>query len=291
MVRAMVTGARGMLGTALCLAVPPGVELAAVDLGDGDLSQPGVAQNLVSLHGPDVVIHCAAWADVDGCTRDPGRAMAHNAGATALLTEACKAKGTRLVYMSTDYVFPGTLGRPYREHDCVGPLNSYGESKLLGEHSVAGLPDHCIVRTQWLYGPSGKNFVATIVNAARSRSELKVVADEYGSPTLTTDLAPAIWAAAVGSVSGVLHLTGLGVCSWFQLARLAVRAAGLPTHITPISSRDWGSITQRPRFAPLANDRWVGLGEAPLRPWQDAVAGYARTCAGERIPAGPGSST
>lgn len=280
MARVMVTGARGMLGGAVCLAAPPSVAVVPVDINDGDLSQPGVATELVSEHSPDVVVHCAAWTDVDGCTRDPDRAMTHNAVATELLAQACMARGNRLVYISTDYVFPGTLGRAYREHDPVGPLNPYGESKLRGEQSVARLRDHCIVRTQWLYGPAGKNFVATILRAAQSRAELRVVADEYGSPTLTTDLASALWIVAADDVTGVLHLTGQGICSWFQLARLAVREAGLTTRVCPISSADWGSVTSRPRYAPLANDRWADLGHPLLRPWQEAVAWYVRSTIG-----------
>lgn len=281
MAHVMVTGARGMLGDAVCRAAPSGTHLVPVDIDDGDLSQPGVAADLVSRHRPDIIIHCAAWTDVDGCTRDPHRAMVHNAGATELLAQACTADGKRLVYISTDYVFSGTLGRPYHEYDRVGPLNPYGESKLLGEQSVARLPDYCIVRTQWLYGPAGKNFVATILKAAQSRAELRVVADEYGSPTLTTDLASALWIVATSDVTGVVHLTGQGICSWFQLARLAVREAGLTTRVCPISSADWGSVTSRPHYAPLANDRWTDLGLPPLRPWQEAVAWYVHSAIGD----------
>jgi dTDP-4-dehydrorhamnose reductase len=270
-----------MLGTALRAQAPPGVETVAVDLEEGDLSLAGVAERLVAQHRPATVIHCAAWADVDGCTRDPDRAMRHNAHATELLAAACVAHGARLVYISTDYVFAGDAGRPYREMDAPRPLSVYGQSKLSGEGAAAAVPDHLIVRTQWLYGPAGRNFVATIVNAARARAELKVVADEFGSPTYTADLAPALWEAANTGVTGTLHLTGSGVCSWFQLARHAIEVAGLRTVLHPVSSADWGSSTRRPKFSPLSNGRCRSLGLPALRPWPEAVREYVTTHLGD----------
>lgn len=277
MVHVLITGARGMLGTALMSSVPPGVRATGFDLVDGDLTDPGVADSIVREHPAQVVIHCAALTDVDGCTRAPERAMLVNGAATANVARACAREGTRLVYISTDYVFAGDLQRAYTEADEPRPLNPYGESKLAGERATSTLPDHLIVRTQWMYGPAGKNFVATIVNAARSRPSLRVVADEWGSPTYGPDLARGLWQVATDStVTGVLHLTNSGVCSWHELALQAVAAAGLHTPVTPISAVEWGSPTVRPRYSPLANLRWPTLGKAPLRPWQEAVEEYVR---------------
>ena len=275
MVWALVTGARGMLGTALLSTAPETVAPTGVDLEDGDLSQPEVGGGLLLRYQPQVVIHCAAMTDVDGCTREPERAMLHNGTATRRLAEACAAVGARLLYISTDYVFPGDLGRPYVETDEPRPLNPYGESKLAGERAVAELRDHVIVRTQWLYGPGGRNFIATIVKAARPRNTLRVVSDEFGSPTYVRDLAPALWRAALAEVRGILHVTNSGVCCWADLARLAVAAAGLDVTVEPITAAEWGSITVRPRYSPLANRRWVEeLGYPPLRPWQEPVTEY-----------------
>jgi dTDP-4-dehydrorhamnose reductase len=274
MTRVLVTGARGMLGTALLAQAPPGTEVVGVDLPDGDLSVPGVAEALLRAHQPRVALHCAAWTDVDGCTADPEQALLHNGHATGLLAAACQTAGVRLLYISTDYVFPGDAGRPYVETDVPRPLNPYGLSKLAGEQAVATLADHVVVRTQWLYGPRGKSFVHTIVNAARTRPALRVVANEFGSPTYVPDLAAALWEAALSRVTGVIHLTNAGVCSWYELAREALRAAGLSVTVEPLSAADWPSPTRRPHFSPLASPRWTGLGHCPLRPWQAAVAEY-----------------
>jgi dTDP-4-dehydrorhamnose reductase len=202
--------------------------------------------------------------------------MLVNGTATANVAAACQRHGARLIYISTDYVFAGDLGRPYAENDEPRPLNPYGESKLGGERATAALPDHLIVRTQWLYGPRGKNFVSTIVNAARNRPSLRVVADEWGSPTYVPDLAQALWEVAVAEITGILHVTNSGVCSWHELAALALAAAGLKTPLEAISAADWPSPTIRPKYSPLGNARWLELGHAPLRPWQEAVTEYVQ---------------
>lgn len=277
MTRVLVTGAGGMLGTALLAQAPPGTEVVGVDLPDGDLSAPGVADSLLRAHQPRVVLHCAAWTDVDGCTADPQRALLQNGHATALLAAACGTAGVRLLYISTDYVFSGDAGRPYVETDVPRPLNPYGLSKLAGEQAAATLADYLVVRTQWLYGPRGKNFVHTIVNAARTRPALRVVANEFGSPTYVPDLAVALWEAALSKVTGFVHLTNTGVCSWYEFAREALRAAGLDVAVEPLAAADWPSPTRRPHFSPLASPRWTGLGHRPLRPWQAAVAEYVES--------------
>lgn len=273
----LITGARGMLGTALLSCAPGSVRPIGVDLPDGDLTHAAAAEALIARHEPQVVIHCAAMTDVDWCTREPGRAKLVNGTATANVALACRRHGARLIYISTDYVFAGDLGRPYAENDEPRPLNAYGESKLAGERAAAELPDHLIVRTQWLYGPAGKNFVATIVLAARSHPSLRVVADEWGSPTFVPDLARALWQAATSDLTGIVHITNSGVCSWHQLAVAALQAAGLTTPLEPIPAAEWGSPTVRPKYSPLANERWLELGHEPLRPWQEAVAEYVST--------------
>ncbi|MCE5239032.1 dTDP-4-dehydrorhamnose reductase [bacterium] len=282
--RVLITGARGMLGTELLLRRPPGWTVIGVDIEDGDLTDAAAALRLMSAHEPQVVIHCAAWADVDGCTRDPARAMLLNAGATANVTAACRRVGARLITLSTDYVFAGDLDRAYVEDDTPRPLNPYGESKLAGERAAAALPDHLIVRTQWLYGPAGKNFVATIVRAARTHDKLRVVADEWGSPTYTRDLAEGLWRLAPTATTGIVHLTNSGVCSWHDLAVRATRLAGIAVEIEPISSSEWNSPTVRPHYSPLDNRRWRELGWEPLRPWTEAVEEFVREHLAEAPP-------
>jgi dTDP-4-dehydrorhamnose reductase len=281
MLRVLITGASGMLGRALLACAPPEVQPAGVGSAEGDLTEPQAAVALLTRYQPHAVIHCAAWTDVEGCTRDPARAMLVNGAATANVAQACGRHHARLIYLSTDYVFVGDLGRAYVETDNPRPLNAYGESKLAGERVAAELADHLIVRTQWLYGPGGKNFVATIVKAARQRPALRVVADEWGSPTYVLDLAQALWRVAAMDLTGVLHLTNSGVCTWHELASAALAAAGLPTVVEPISAAEWASPTVRPKYSPLANARWLALGQRPLRPWQQAVTEYVQGCLSE----------
>jgi len=274
--RVLITGARGMLGTEVLSRHPADHAAIGVDLAEGDLSDAAQAMRVVAAHEPQTVIHCAAWTDVDGCTRDPARAMLLNGEATRNVAAACGAVGARLIALSTDYVFAGDLGRAYVEDDATHPLNPYGESKLAGERAAAELAEHVIVRTQWLYGPAGKNFVATIVRAARTRPQLRVVADQYGSPTYARDLADGLWQLVATPVTGIVHLTNSGICSWHELAVHAIRAAGLDTEVLPIPSSEWPSETTRPAYSPLENRRWRELGLAPLRPWQEAVEEYVR---------------
>lgn len=272
--RVMITGAAGMLGSAVMRSAPATVEAVGVDLAEGDLTLPETALALVADLRPQVVIHCAAWTDVDGCTREPERARQINGQATCKLSGACRQFGVRLIYISTDYVFAGDLGRPYREDDPPRPLNPYGESKLKGEVATAKVADHLIVRTQWLFGPGGKNFVQTIVNAARSRPALRVVADEWGSPTYTADLAAALWQVHDQPVTGIVHVTNKGICCWADLAEQALAAAGLSVPVERINSADWPSPTVRPAYSPLGGERWRTLGLPPLRPWAEAVGEY-----------------
>ena len=274
----VVTGAAGMLGSALMDLTPASVAAVGVDLVDGDLSILDGARSTLAPARPTVVIHCAAYTDVEGCTQQPARAHQHNAIATGNVAQVCAEMGARLLYISTDYVFDGTKGAPYNEDDQPRPLNAYGESKLAGERATQQLVDNSlIVRTQWLFGPGGKNFVDAIVTKARQEEEVRVVADEYGSPTYTHDLAGALWKLALADVHGIVHVTNSGYCSWAQLARCALDAAGLEAvAVEEISRDDWPSPTRRPRFAVLDNRRWQQLGFIPLRPWQEAVGEYIR---------------
>jgi len=247
-----------------------------VTRADGDLTDQTATERVFAQHAPDTVIHCAAYADVDGCTRDPQRAWSDNAEATAVVARECALHGCRLVFVSTDYVFSGTKPEPYGVDDVPDPVNPYGESKLAGERAVAELlADYLIVRTQWLYGPGGRNFISSVCERARSGQPMRVVADEYGSPTYTSDLATALWEAAISRLRGIVHVTNSGTCSRLELAQFALRAAGLgDTQIEPIKSSEWPSPTVRPLHAILDNSRWVLAGHAGLRPWQPAVADF-----------------
>lgn len=273
----VITGGRGMLGSALVASAPGEAQAIAVDIEDGDITKLHEARRVVCSRDPAAVIHCAAYADVDGCTRDPHRAFAVNARGTANIAIACQECDCYLIAISTDYVFDGKKGAPYDESDEPNPLNPYGESKLRGEQFARESHDKLlVVRTQWLYGPNGKNFVATIVNKGRELGRLRVVADEFGSPTYTKDLAARLWELVAMRPTGTLHCTNSGICTWANLARTALAAAGESgVEVEHISHRDWQSPTVRPEYSPLVSARLGELGLPPLRPWEQAVAQYA----------------
>ena len=275
--RVVVTGAAGMLGSAVMDLAPPDCEAVGVDIAEGDITRPHEARGAIQPHDPFAVIHCAAFTDVDGCTRDPETAYRVNARGTANVAVACQECDCRLIILSTDYVFDGEKGAPYDESDEPHPLSPYGESKLLGEVYAQESHDKLlIVRTQWLFGPGGKSFVRTIVNAGRERGELRVVADEYGSPTYARDLAARLWELVGLEATGVLHCANDGICTWADLARAALRAAGAEhVEVHDIPRDEWDSPTRRPRYSPLVSARLGELDLAPLRPWQEAVAEYA----------------
>ena len=274
----IVTGAAGMLGSALMALAPKSVRAVGVDISDGDLSTQQGIQSALGPYIPEVVIHCAGYTDVDGATNQPELADRHNAVATEKVARFCAERGAKLIYISSDYVFDGTKGEPYTEEDAPNPVNAYGESKLGGERAAQQIaPDHLIVRTQWMFGLLGRNFVEAIIRRGRDGGKLRVVTDEIASPTYSQDLASALWQVVARPVSGILHITNSGYCSRAELARAALEAAGLKDMpIIEITSADWDSPTQRPAFSVLDNRRWQQLGFTPLRPWQEAVGEYVR---------------
>jgi len=265
-----------MLGHKVCERAPAWASVAFLTRDDGDLSVREQARRALEAADAEIIIHCAAYTDVDGCTREPERAWASNAIATENVADGAAALEARLLYISTDYVFEGTRAEPYLEDDEPAPLTVYGESKLAGERAIAAtLPDHLIVRTQWLYGPDGKNFVASILKAARSRKRLEVVHDERGCPTYAPDLADALWRLLATEATGIVHATNQGACSRLELALAALEEAGLAdVEVEGIPSAAWDSPTKRPLNAVLGGTRLAGLGLEPLRPWREALAEY-----------------
>lgn len=277
-----------MLGSALVELAPPEFEAVGIDLAEGDITRAHEARAAIQSHDPFAVIHCAAYTDVDGCTRDPELAYEVNARGTANVAISCQECECYMIAMSTDYVFDGEKGAPYDETDEPNPINAYGESKLAGEVYARESHDKLlIVRTQWLYGPNGRNFVHTIVQKDRELGELKVVGDEHGSPTYTRDIATRLWELVAREPTGILHCVNSGTCTWADLARAALEAAGAgDVSVKEISSEDWDSPTKRPRFSPLTSQRLSELGLTPLRPWDEAVREYAATYLQEREQSG-----
>jgi dTDP-4-dehydrorhamnose reductase len=276
----MVTGAEGMLGREMLARLACEHDVVGVDIGDFDITDFAAAEAAISAAAPDLVCHCAAYTDVDGCERDPVRAFRINGLGAWNVSAACSAAGATLIYISTDFVFDGEKSEPYTEYDAPRPLGAYGASKLAGERHVRELvPRHFVVRTAWLYAAHGRNFVLSILRKAKELAAsadepiLRVVADQVGSPTLAGDLADAIARHIVDSrLYGTYHITNSGSCSWAELAAEALRLAGSGARVEPISSRDWPSPTRRPAYSVLRRLSLELQGRDDLRPWQAALA-------------------
>ena len=276
----LMTGAAGMLGTDLRKALEPEHELVLTDIvGDvRHLDITDTEQVLAETNGaqPDLVIHSAAYTDVDGCERNPDKAYRVNALGTWNVAAASLVCDAAMLYISTDFVFDGEKGEPYTEYDGTHPISHYGASKLAGESHVRALcPAHYIVRSAWLYGEKGKNFPLTILGAAKSRKDLKVVADQVGSPTFTADLASAIRDLVSSPLYGTYHITNKGSCSWYEFAKKALEYAGM-TDITvePIKAEDWPTPTRRPRCSVLRHYALELQGKDNMRPWDEALKDF-----------------
>jgi len=260
MMRIFITGAKGMLGRALAERQPPGLTVLAVDVDELDVTSADAVRGRLRDFAPQAVLHCAAMTDVDGCETQPETAWRVNAEGVAHVAAAC-ADGTRLVYLSTDYVFDGSATEPYPEDAAPAPLSVYGRTKLAGEEHVRALaPNHAIVRTAWSFAPWGRNFVLSILRAARERGRLRVVDDQVGSPTYAPDLAEALWRVVGAEERGVFHLTNAGVVSRCEFAREIVAAAGMgQTPVEPLKRGDLAQPAARPSFSALANTRLPAL--------------------------------
>jgi dTDP-4-dehydrorhamnose reductase len=271
--RILVTGADGQLGVELVRALAAHGELIPSTLADLDITHPRSADKVAALR-PEWVVHAAAATDVDGCEREPEHAMAVNAEGTRRVAEGCRRAGAGLVYLSTDYVFDGGKGSPYAEWDHPAPLNVYGRSKLEGEQATRNVAPHwTIVRTAWLYGIHGRNFVKTILAQIAAKEPLRVVKDQVGSPTYAGDLAEAIALLLSRGRRGVYHVTNGGSCSWYEFAQEILRLAGHDSStVTPITSAELDRPARRPAYSVLENAAWNAAGFPPLRPWREALA-------------------
>jgi len=271
--RVVVTGADGQLGVELLPALAAHGEVIGSVIADLDITDPDCADRVAALK-PDWVVHTAAATDVDGCEREAEQAMAVNAEGTRRVAEGCRRVGAGVLYVSTDYVFDGQKGVPYVESDEPRPLNVYGRSKLEGERWVQRLaPRWAIVRTAWLYGIHGKNFVKTILRKAAAGELLRVVDDQVGSPTYAVDLAGAIALLVSRGRSGLYHVTNSGSCSWYEFTLEILRLAGPDgSSVSRITSVQLSLPARRPAYSVLENAAWKAAGFPPLRPWQQALA-------------------
>ena len=241
---------------------------------DADLCDPAAVASLVARTHPQWIILSAAWTDVDGCEGDSAKAMAVNCEGALNVARAAQQSGSKLLFISTDYVFDGQGTAPYEVDHAIAPLNSYGRSKAAAEAGLREiLPEVCIVRTSWLYGPHGKSFPETILRAAEAGKNLTVVDDQRGSPTYTRDLAEIIAKLVRSNASGTFHASNSGDCTWFGLAQELVKAAALPVTVVPTTSAAYPRPAKRPSYSVFSLRSLHLLGIEP-RPWQQAVAAF-----------------
>jgi dTDP-4-dehydrorhamnose reductase len=267
----LVTGAAGQLGRSLQVTLRNHT-LIAVDIDRLDISQLAAVRAAIESHRPHLVINAAAFNEVDAAEADPAPAYKGNALAPRNLAVATAAQGIPLVHVSTDYVFDGTGVRPYHEFDCPNPQSVYGASKLAGEEAVRALNHrHYVVRTAWLYHPVGRNFPNTMRGLAE-RPSVRVVSDQYGSPTYAPHLADAIGQLIETEAYGTYHFAGLGGTSWFDFTRTLYRALGIATAVHPVATSEFPRPAPRPRYSVLATVQDPCI---LLPPWEDGVSAFA----------------
>ena len=275
MTRWLVTGARGQLGSDLVLALGAD-EVVALGRADLDIADAAAVDAALDVHRPDVVVNAGAYTAVDAAEADEPAAYRVNATGPATLAAALAGRGGRLIHVSTDYVFPGDATAPYRTDAPTGPRSAYGRTKLAGEQAVrALLPDEgYVVRTAWVYGAVGTNFVKTMARLEQTQPTLKVVDDQRGSPTWSRDLAAGLVALGRSEAPpGIFHCTNGGETTWCGLARAVFEELGAdPSRVLPTTTAEFPRPAPRPSYSVLSDEQWRIAGLAPLPHWRDALA-------------------
>lgn len=280
--RILITGAKGLLGRELVQVLSPAHEVASVGREELDIADPEQVEAALSHYRPQWLVNAAAFTRVDACESEPELAFRANATGPEVLARAAARHGVRLLHVSTDYVFPGDrpVPLPYRETDPVGPLSVYGRSKLAGEEAVRGIlgEEAVIVRTAWLYGLGGPNFLKTMLRLALADPgrTLRVVDDQHGSPTWARRLAEQLRALLEADVRGLFHASAEGHCTWYELAKTFFELLKLPVRLVPIPTSDYPTPARRPTNSILDNRRLRELGLNLMRPWREDLEEFVR---------------
>lgn len=279
-----MTGASGQLGYDVVRELERrGTACRGVSSREFDLTSPEAVRAYIKDYAPDAVIHCAAWAAVDRAEDEIEEARAVNAGGSRNIAAVCREIGAKMLYISTDYVFPGTGEQFYEPGDSTGPLGAYGRTKLEGELAVRELLDrYFIVRISWAFGLNGNNFVKTMLRLAESREEVNVVCDQIGSPTYTADLAPLLCDMVMTDKYGVYHATNEGVCSWAEFAREIFRLAGKDVRVNAVPTSEYPTRAVRPLNSRMSKDKLEQAGFCRLPDWQNALGRYLKELEGEQ---------
>ncbi|WP_032122628.1 dTDP-4-dehydrorhamnose reductase [Clostridium amazonitimonense] len=281
----LITGAKGQLGSQIINIINNGqselgnidsaynnCEIMALDVDELDITNLDKCKTVAKELKPELIINCAAYTNVDNCEKQEDLAFKINALGARNLAIIAEELGAKLVQVSTDYVFAGNRNEPYKEYDITNPLSVYGKSKLLGENYVREFCSrYFILRTAWLYGLNGGNFVKTIMKAAKEKGELKVVNDQRGNPTYAEDLAHHILALAVTEEYGIYHCTGQGECSWYDFAKAIVEYSNIPCKVEPITSEQLDRAAKRPSYSSLDNMMLRCTIGNNMRDWKEAL--------------------
>lgn len=276
--RILITGASGMLGHDLQRTLK-NHELILCNSKNLDITNKNLVSEKINEMKPDILINSAAYTNVDDCETNYEEAHKVNALGPKNLATVCKDLKIPLVHISTDYVFDGKKTEPLKENDNLGPQTAYGKTKLEGEQFIQKILDeYFIIRTAWLYGCDGNNFVKTMLNLSKSHNEINVVNDQIGSPTFTYDLAKGISEIIKTDKYGVYHLTNSGSCSWYEFSKEIFKLANINVKVTPVTTEEFPRPAPRPKYSVLSNDKWIKQGFKPLRNYKEALKEYLLTC-------------
>ena len=276
--KVLVTGAKGQLGTDLMNELAKrGIEGIGVDVQEMDITDAEACRRVIKNSGADAVIHCAAYTAVDAAEDNVDLCRRINGEGTRNVAQACKEADTKLMYISTDYVFDGQGTRPWEPDDERHPLNVYGQTKYEGELAVEELSDkYFIVRIAWVFGVAGKNFIKTMLRLGKERGVVSVVDDQIGSPTYTYDLARLLVDMIQTDKYGRYHATNEGLCSWYEFAKEIFRQAGMDVPVTPVSSDQFPAKAARPSNSRLSKEKLSENGFERLPAWQDALGRFLK---------------
>ena len=273
--RILITGSDGLMGTNIVPDLAKHFDIIPATENQWDILNERLGEEIIRLHRPDVLINLAAITNVDGCEDAPELAYRVNAEGAGVLADLCRKQNVRLVHFSTDYVFDGTNTTPYTENDRTNPLSIYGRSKLLGEQKVLERhPSSLVVRTEWIYGKGGDNFITKVAKIAREKGGVEVVNDQTGSPTYARDLAGPVRALITTHRSGIYHVTNSGSCTWFEFAREIFSILQIDVPCKPTTSAAIQRKARRPAYSVLDCSKFKNDTGVSMRTWQQALQEY-----------------
>lgn len=276
--KVLVTGVKGQLGyDVMKVLAARNIEAVGADLEEFDITNMEQTRNFITKHQPDAVIHCSAYTAVDKAEDEKELVYNVNANGPGNIATVCKEIGAKMLYISTDYVFPGDGENYYEPEDATGPMGEYGRTKLAGELAVQEILEYYfIVRISWVFGINGNNFVKTMLRIGKERDEVRVVGDQIGSPTYTADLAKLLCDMIVTDKYGIYHATNEGICSWADFTKEIFKIAGYDTKVIPITTEEYGAKAARPKNSRMSKEKLVQNGFEKLPSWQDALLRFMK---------------